>query len=278
MRICSKGKVSEDIYYERYESIQQDKAELNAQLDNTKLQLGNESERLNLLAEVEKAVTQLPKLWEELNPEERRHLLREVIEYCYIQPIGDRKHRMRVKFHYLPEVVEDLPNSKSRITGLFDDIAHLTDRELAYLTLRADGWSDEQVYKHWEVTLQATYYLRKSAMKRLQVGSIEEAIRLAQGRIEKERDQLPLGPTGWHTGRPKEKGLRPREEEALVRYIRGGDEEQIAEEMGIKLASVKFMLRHIRDTLGCETLAEAAEKYLEQKGGRLAGYGDQLSL
>ncbi len=278
LRIYSKGKVSEDIYYERYESIQQDNAELNAQLDSIKLQLGNESERMNLLAEVERAVTQLPKLWDELNPEERRHLLREVIEYCYVQPIGDRKHRVRVKFHYLPEVAEDLPNSKSRITGLLDDIAHVSDRELAYLTLRSDGWSDEQIYKHWEVTLQATYYLRKSAMKRLQVDSIEEAIRLARGRIEKERDQLPLGPTGWHPGRLKEKDLRPREEEALVRYIRGGDEDQIAQEMGLKVRSVEFMLYHVRKTLGCETLADAAEKYLEQKGGRLAGYGDQLAL
>jgi len=242
------------------------------------LQLSDESHRLSLLAEVERAVTQLPELWEEMNAEERRHVLRQVIEYCYVEPTDFRKHRVRVKFHFLPEVVEELPASKSRMTGLFDDVAHLTPRELAYLTLRADGLTDSEIRDRWQVTTQALYSLRKSAMKRLQADTVEEVIHLAKGRIEKERDELPLEATGWHNGRPKSKGLRPRSEEALVRYMQDRDHQKVAQAMGIAPHSVKCLLWHARHTLGCDNVEDASEHYLELKGGRLPSYGERLPL
>jgi DNA-binding CsgD family transcriptional regulator len=266
-----RGTVDEATYDQEYARITAEKRSLETELERVVLQLADESQRQALLQEVERAVTQLPEMWEELNPEERRHLLGQVIEYCWIEPIGGHKHRVWLKLYFLPEIVEELLPSKSRLTGLFDDVAHLTQRELAYLALASEGWSEEKIRTHWQVTPQATYFLRKSLLQRLGVVEIEEAVRLARGRIEREREALPLGPTDWHPGRGRrtEGELRPRVAEALRRYIETQDEKQVAQAMGITLNTAKCQLWHARHELGCATVAAAAEKYLELNGGQL---------
>lgn len=271
LRVHTTGKVSEEAYLAEYAAIQDDREALKLELDRVSLQLDSRGERLRLLAQVQHAVNDLPVLWEQMNPEERRHLLREIIEYCIVTPMGRGRHQVRVKFLFLPVIVEELQHAKSRVTGLFDDVAHLTPRELAYLAVRSDGRTDPEIEASWQVTPQAVYYLRTSVLRRLEVSTVEEAVRLARARIDKEREALPLGATDWHVGRPKSGLMRPRVEEALVRHIQGGSDEEVAAAMGITVKTVTCQLWHARHALGCASVAEAAQKYLELKGGRLSG-------
>jgi len=268
-----KGKVSPEAYEDKYDQIQRDTEGLQLELEGVELRLRDEAQRRKLLAEVERAVTQLPALWQQLNPEERRKLLQEVIEYCYIDPLGGKRHRVRLKFHFLPEVVEDLPFAKARTTGLLDDVEHISRRELAHLALHSEGWTDERIRAHWGVTPQALSALRTSVFRRLEVDTVREAVRLAQTRIDRERETLPLGPTDWHPNRKDhangEVHLRPRYEEALVRYIGGASRDEIAQAMGIATKTVDCFLWEARTALGCQSLDDATEKYLEMKGGHL---------
>ncbi|MDI9586578.1 MAG: recombinase family protein [Acidobacteriota bacterium] len=278
LRAYTNGHIDEALYDLEAAKIQRDLADLTGQRGEVDLRCAAGDLRERMLEEVQRAVTQLPELWEHMNPEERRHILQEVIEYCYVDPLEDRMHRVRLKFHFLPEITEELPCAKSRATGLFDDVAHLTPRELAYLTLASDGLSDKDIRTHWQVTSQATYFLRRSILNRLGTERIEDAVELARGRIANERDTLPLGPTSWHGTRVKSGIMQPRAEEALVRLMDGKSLDEIAYEMGIRPNTVESHLWRARTALNCNSLEEAVAAYLEQKGGRLPDYGQRLPL
>ena len=90
--------------------------------------------------------------------------------------------------------------------------------------------------------------------------------------------EYPSLSRGWHTGRPKATHLCPRWEEALVRHIRLGDHEKVAEQMDIKPQTVKCYLWQAQDAFNCDTLDACVDDYLRQKGGRLPGFGDQLAM
>lgn len=272
------GRCAEEDYNREYERIQVDIAAVDEELQQVRRLLEDENRREQVLEEVKEAVRQLPALWRAMNAEERRHLLDSMLEYIYIGPAEGKKFEVRMKIHFLPEVAEAVPSARSRASGLFDDVEHLTPRELAVLYWLREGKSVDEIAEMWGTTREALHYLMRSIKRRLGVDNMEEAIALAAHRLDAEKERLPLGPTGWHVGRPRScSGFTPRMKQVLEDYIEGLSEEECARRRGIKAKTVSVYRWKIRDWFGVKTLDEAAQLYLASEGvvrrGHLAKSG-----
>jgi len=259
----TRGVCAEEDYEREYRRIEADRQQLTQQLEQVERLLANQSRREQLLQQVKETVQHLPRVWAALNPEERRQLLASLLEYIYIGPLPDGRFVVRMKMHFLPEVTEELPNARSRASGLFDDVEHLTKRELAALYWLQKGWDVKKIAEHWQTTREAVHYLIRSVKRRLGVDDIRQAVALAAHRLDAEKDTLPLGPTGWHVGRPKSsEPLTPRMKQILEDYIDGLSVEESARKHGISPKTVSVLRWKVRQRLGVKTLDEAAQIYL----------------
>jgi len=80
----------------------EEKAEAEAQLAEAEEKLRSASEHEHMLAQVQEALRDLPDVWEQLDPEERKEVLRLLVEELTLQSAGVGKVTVRMRLTYGP--------------------------------------------------------------------------------------------------------------------------------------------------------------------------------
>jgi DNA-binding CsgD family transcriptional regulator len=171
-----------------------------------------------------------------------------------------------VKVHFLPEQVLDLHHSRSLAAGFGAGVAGLTLRELAVLSLYAEGHTLKEIAHLWSANLSGLYQKARSILQRLEVDTLEEAVGLARPRIDAEHEQLPLNvkthQKEWAPWRPSQLDRLAQVLEGHVRKLAG---RAIAAELGVSYTTVRNLEWKARKLYRVESIVEAAECYRKLK-------------
>jgi len=163
---------------------------LNAQIGQVTEQIEAQGVQRAELEEVRRMLQDFPRIWEQLDDDERKESLHTIIESCSLERAEGNDLLMRLKLPYLPEQQIRMPSATKRRaeTGVWS----LSQRELAYLWHRRAGLDEERIAKLWDTCRQNVICKRYSIRKRLGVQYMEEAVRMASERLDSERHALPL--------------------------------------------------------------------------------------
>lgn len=240
-------------------------AEYEAKFDETKAEL--EGRLAALQAELEdaessrhraetcrEALKSFNTVWEQLDIDEQRQLLKNLIEKLTLRRSDRNTVILRVKLLFADEeeiVIRPDRRPPKAKTG----VESLTQRQLAVLHLFEQGLRYKEIAEKLGVTPQCVCSTALAARKQLGVQTNEEAIRLAESRIAQELDFLPLN---GRSRPPMTRGgnLSPGEIEVLTRLGAGESLSAIARSMGKGVGSMSNRLRSAKKRLAVSTREE----------------------
>ena len=183
-RMRVRGVIAEEDYEPLFRELAAQVEATEAEIAELERRLADEAGEQARLREVRRRLPDLPGVWELMDPDERRQLLRDLTEYVVIERQGTARAELRLKVHFLPEQRLELPPGKSRAAGFHAGVAGLSPRELALLYWVGEGLTLAQVQAKWSGNGGHLYNLRRSVFRRLEVDDLEEAVALAAARIE----------------------------------------------------------------------------------------------
>jgi len=137
------------------------------------------------------ALRDFPRLWDAMEPEERRAVVGLVVESMRIGRV-DHAIRVKVKVRLLGEIVFDLPVTQNSSRGRGNVQPAISLRQLAYLALTEDGYTDEQIAAQWDVSIGSTRDIRERALERLGASDPAEAVEKMRRELAEWRGILPL--------------------------------------------------------------------------------------
>ena len=108
------------------------------------------------------ALQDFPRLWDAMEPEERRSVFGLLVETLRIGRV-DHGIRVKLKMRFLEETVFDLPVHQNSSRGRDVARAAITPRQLAYLALVQDGLTPRDRSSVGYVPMQCAEYSRQSA-------------------------------------------------------------------------------------------------------------------
>lgn len=164
--------------------------ELNTQIEQVTEQIEAQGVQRAELEQVRRMLQDFPRIWDQLDDDERKEALHTIIERCSLERAEGNDLLMRLKLPYLPEQEIPMPSAIKRRaeTGVWS----LSLRELAYLWHRRAGLDEERIAKLWDTCRQNVLCKRYSIRERLGVEDMDEAVRMASDRLDDERHALPL--------------------------------------------------------------------------------------
>lgn len=144
------------------------------------------------------------------------------------------------------------------LTGVNCAEPQLTRRQQAYLYLRSQGLSEEEVADRWQVQIQSVYTMRGEILERLGATSIEGVLCEHRGIVPAQAKGLPLGSLENRHRRSSE--LSTKTLEVLRLRAEGLTHAQTAAALGIEPATVGHHLKRAKALLGVDTPKQALEE------------------
>jgi len=192
---------------------------------------------------VEQALGNLGALWETMTAEERKLLVREVLERVELRLIEGGGSEVRIKPHLLPEDVRSIPSLRGQL---------LTKRQMGALWLLGQGLSRKEVERQLGRGPGGLNCTLSAARRRLGVGSVAEAIAVGQDLIRPYVKWLDLEGREKRLVRPESRWptLTAEERRVLEALAEGLKGPAIAERLGMTSGTVYVHLHHMRPKLG----------------------------
>lgn len=201
---------------------------------------------------VKQALRDFPSLWGAMEPEEKRTVFTLLVESLRVGR-GDGCISVKLKIRFMDEVVLELP-----IHSIWSDARKqvkkpvISQRQLAYLVLAADGYSDRQIATRWRVKITNVKHMRARAISKLGASSLDAAIELVRRRIDEWREFLPLD---WRHGAPGigVLSLTDPERQALRGIAAGKTDPEMARECAVPTTTISGRRNSLRQKLGVES-------------------------
>ena len=205
------------------------------------------------------ALRSFPKLWEAMEVEEQKTVFELLIESLRIGRTDHAVH-VKLKLRFLDEVAFDLPIHHYRGS------AHrrpcqtpISPRQLAYLALVQDGYSNEQIARRWKVTRGSVNAMCNKALSNVGVSTVQEAIARFQRELSEWRRLLPLD---GRYGKPlKQNSLLSKDEMFVLKGMAAGkSDEEIAAEQQLPATTISGRRNRVREKLEAKRSGGAVAK------------------
>jgi len=239
--------------------------ELDTQIGQVTEQIEAQGVQRAELEEVRRMLQDFPRIWDQLDDDERKEALHTIIESCSLERAENNDLLMRLKLPYLPEQQIPMPSATKRRaeTGVWS----LSQRELAYLWHRRAGFDEDRIAKLWDTCKQNVVCKRYSIRKRLGVEDMDKAVMMASERLDSERHALPLMGRlrPRNTGRKKLNWTKKRLQ-ILQGLADGVPRETIRDQQGgITAKTLSERIRRMKRHAGVDSPAELVE-WAKQQG------------
>ncbi len=226
-------------------------------------ELENVHVRLETLEAQQSRAVQLlrdfPTMWSAMLPKERRAVYEMLIEHIRVRRM-DSVTLIKLKIRFIDEIHFTLPvHSQWERARNGIKKPPVGRRQLAYLALAADGYSNAQIAARWNVKVGTVKRHRRDAIVGLGVTSLEEAIEKIKPYLSDWAHCLPLDGR-W--GKPKEDACALKSQEMLVlkAMAAGKTDPEIAEELCVPESTVSGRRARIRVKLGAHCSEAAIAK------------------
>jgi len=257
------GELDSDEYQEQKARLAADRDGLEQQIAAVQTRADDQSLRRAELSAIREVLQDFDAVWDALDEQERREALFTVIERAELHRVGDDLE-LRLKVHFLSERVLPLPNYNRR--GATDGVAALTPRELAYLKHRADGLSNAEIAKEFDVDRASVRSIWLRIANRLSVPGIEETIEMAADRIEAEMHALPLrGRVTKRSDRRPTFTWTDKRKQILVGLATKLPRASIASNMGVSNKTIDNRIGTMKQHVGVKSDEELINWAIEHK-------------
>ncbi len=255
----AEGRLSDELLEAYDRTLSTQKNELRLRLTQTAGRDAAMAERKGQARRAFALLGDFPALWSQMEPEEKRALVQAVVERVTVGR-ADGRVRVRLKLYFMDEVVFDLPVGgqwQRARTGVAKP--PLFPRQLAYLALVSDGFTDAQIAAKWQMRLASVRRNRYAAVQGMGVATVDEAIAKLGTALDEWRHMLPL--EGRH-GRPKaSQDLLNHDEMTVLRLTAMGmDCPEIAADLGVPVTTVAGRLSRARTKLDVRCKEAAVAK------------------
>lgn len=238
----------------------QRRADCEARLSEVEASVADRDRREHRLDDVLKALGEFPRVWKHLHFDERRHLLKLVIEIVTAEREG-LDITVRLKVHLLPEKVIHIrvPSAKDLKTKP-KGVDGLTPRQLAFLKHIAEGLTKKEIAVLMEVGVRTVETFMSKVRDHMGMHDLSEVAKLAMPRI---RSTLPFLPT---QGRANKGSLRASAElsdklrEILPYVASGATNPEIARLTGLKESTVAGRRARLLDFFEAKSAYEIGQR------------------
>lgn len=235
--------ITADEHREFRDELEARRAQLTAKLHSINEELERAGDREAEWEAVQRALADIQGLWESMTAEERRELIREVIERVDMYKAEDGGTELHIRLRVGRPVIRKIPSLRDEV---------LTPRQMAMLWLLGQGLTRKQIARRLGQSVTGMNNTLRSARLRLGAASVDEAVDRARPIIEpyvkwldfEGREQrLPIHGQLWPT-------LTPEEQQVLTALSEGLSGTQIATHLGKKPNTVYVQLHNMREKLG----------------------------
>ena len=242
------GVITPEEYAEYREQLAAERASLDSELQETKKLLAAEEDFDRQWQAVQQALSDIASLWERMTAEERKAVIREVVERVDMTKTPDGDIELRIKLCFREPVTKIISPPRGRRGN---GPTTLTRRQMEALWLRSQGLSRYEVARKLGITVQSLNSLLCEASRRLGAKSIHEAINMARDIIPRYLKWLDL--EGREQRKSREHSpwsLGPEQKRILEALAAGLKGPQIAHKLGISVNTVYVHLHNLRHRFG----------------------------
>lgn len=249
------GELTPGQYGEQNERLRSRREELEQLIAAVDSDLADQSSRAFELRRVKSTLRDFERTWRGLDEAEQKAALELVVEEAGLGKDDDGNVSLKVKVAFLPERVIPMPSQTKRNAKSGPE--SLTLRELAYLKHQQTGLGDQAIANLFDTSVENVAGQWRSIRRRLGPDDLDEAIRLASGRLDSESHAIPL--TGRANKTPKH---RPKIKwtpklKAIVQALADGKpRKQIMAELGITAKNLSERIRKMKRAIEVETAEE----------------------
>ncbi|MCD6350499.1 MAG: recombinase family protein, partial [Armatimonadetes bacterium] len=228
--------ISPQEYTDYRDQLLTERAALDNELQETKKLIGAGEDFERQWQTVQQALSDIAGLWERMTSEERKAVIREVVERVDMTQTSEGDFKLRIKLRFQEPVSKIISpprgmRSKGQVT--------LTKRQMEALWLRIQGLSHREAAKKLGITVQALNTLLCRASRRLGAKNTREAFNLARDIIPRYLKWLDLEGREQRVSRePSPWSLGPEQERVLEALARGLKGPQIARQLEISVNTV----------------------------------------
>lgn len=281
-QMASSQKIAPEQFGRFNEKLLEDQREVRERLSEVEAQLACREQKQAQAAKVRELVSEFPLIWRHLTLEEKREVLRQMLERLALSKSPDGKTPLlTIKVHLLPErtvPVLQQPVFKKRKEAT-KGVAALTPRQLAFLYHIGEGKTEREAAEAMGVVYGTARRFVEMIRKALDVYDMQEAVRLAGARLHQEGHTLPLSAgkqpgnltsgSGSRHEKAKQAGvevyLEPELREALRLFARSAKVKDVAQILSITEAEATCQRNRIMAAVHARSMFEAVTK-LQQAG------------
>lgn len=270
----SRGVLKEDHFVTYTERLDKEKAELTERLDKVQADLERRVSRESWLRQVQEALLDFPLVWENLDNDQKRHLLSLLLEDKSLRVDRDETYiRVQLKVHLLPAreraVVHPTFHGTRRTTAT--GVMRLSQTQMVLVHYSAQGKTRRECADLMDCKVQTIYTLERTIRKNMGDVSWSEALAMCRDRVEAHVDQLPLHNAGrgrnGTVARVSTHGktfLSPILMESFVLFAQGATAAEVASELHLPVGTVEGRRARIHKAFGTKSMLEAVRKAKEQ--------------
>lgn len=236
--------ISREAFRQLDQQYQRELAEAQEALARVERQLSEVTTHAEDWSAIEQALSDMRTLWEHLTPQERKQILREVIDWVTLRKLEDGSSEIRIKPRFASEHLVRVPSLRGKV---------LTKRQMEVLWLLGQDPDRKRVAKQLGQSVGGLGATVMAARRRLGVATTEEAIERGREIIAPYVKRLDLaGRAQRLEGHARQPRFTQQETRVLQALGEGLNGPEIAKRIGLNSASstIHVHLRNMREKVG----------------------------
>lgn len=261
----SSGAIEAPEFAKYNKTLKEQKEEVASRLEQVEKQLDGRVSREMWLKQVRTQLESFPLVWEELDNDEKREVISNLVEEGGLTVDRDgRDIKLRIKLHLLPLQERTIIYRTNRgINGTkATGLQLLTQRQMVLLHYAGQGNNRKKCAELMGVKVPSVISVEKAIRKNQGGVTWQEAVEMARERVEANLFQLPLGSAGKAEKKKagtKSSFLSPVLMEVFLLFAQGATTKEVAERLHLDPSTVQGRRARILKHYGTSSMLEAVE-------------------
>lgn len=256
----TEGRCLEDEFETHLQEFRENKAQVEARLQELEAQQALKAQRESILAHAQELVNDFGASWDGLSVAQRRELIHGVIEDATVGRLPDGSTQIVFTVRGFAPVTRRI-GRRARADRPSTGPGSLTRREQAFMYHHSQGKTPETIARDLGIGARQVRYQLANARKKLGAKTLDEAWEVAREFIAGNLHWLPLKGRSRKHRPPKQGPLLTEAQIALLSLLaQGMTVADAARALDMKGSTPYVHLKNSRDRLGCASNEEAVRK------------------